>query len=219
MGGSKAKRPVYHNALQSCRFVPLCRGSAASPKSFASAMPHSRHALDRLLVSALAEFRQWLEEERTEWRGKERDCVNLFAHQFLLPKVRPGQAIEHFAQIGIEVGVPNPMAASDRRCRPSVSRDLVVWDRPGAVTWDDRWRPIHAPMAILEWKVRRKKRRSPVVDAKDIRWLRMFSKKYPQCLAYVVTVDFSTERNRLQWQRCPAIGPTSTTPGPGEGVD
>ena len=34
------------------------------------------------------------------WRGKENDCVNLFAHRFLAKRVRP------LDRIGIEVGVP-----------------------------------------------------------------------------------------------------------------
>lgn len=169
-------------------------------------MSASPNNLELMIVSTLTEFRQWLEGEGTVWRGKERDCINIFAHRFLFPRIGPGNAIEHYAQVGIEVGVPNPLGDSDRKSRPSVSRDLVIWDRPGAVAWDEHWKPVHSPKAILEWKTRRKTSKGPLFDAKDNQWLCRFCEKYPDCLGFTITVDFTASGARLQWQRCLANG-------------
>ena len=58
-----------------------------------------RRQMDRFLNEALKSFSGWLKEN--EWRGKERDCVNLFAHKFLFEKIEPGAAIEFPTQVSI----------------------------------------------------------------------------------------------------------------------
>jgi hypothetical protein len=59
-----------------------------------------RRRIDRFLNEALESFSHW--QKTAEWRGKERDCVNLFAHKFLFEKIEPGAAIECPTQVCIE---------------------------------------------------------------------------------------------------------------------
>ena len=52
-------------------------------------------SLNTKIYAALKEMELYL--HKSEWRGKENDCVNLFAHRFLAKRVRP------IDRIGIEV--------------------------------------------------------------------------------------------------------------------
>jgi hypothetical protein len=58
-------------------------------------MPRKR--IDRFINEALENFSHWLKSN--QWRGKEHDCVNLFAHKFLFEKIEPGAAIQCPTQI------------------------------------------------------------------------------------------------------------------------
>ena len=157
---------------------------------------HSTHRLvnelDGFLGRALLEYEQWLLE--TEWRGKEHDCVNLFAHGFLFPKIQPGAAVDHFTRVGIEIGVPQPAGLG---IKPATRKDLVIWEKPHSVTWDEKWKASQCPQAIVEWKARRKTRRGALMDERDLNWLRRYSLHYPKFVGYAVTVDFTAPNRRL----------------------
>ena len=145
-----------------------------------------------MIASALADFESALLS--TGWRGKENDCVNLFTHGFLFPRIRADAAIRDFTQIGIEVGVPQPPNVGTKAaCR----KDLVIWREPRQVTWDTTtWRPFRHPWAIVEWKAHRK-RIEPTLDAHDLHWLTAYSHHQPDFCGFVVTVDFTSDSRRI----------------------
>ena len=148
--------------------------------------------LDTFLAARLCEFEEWL--LRSSWGGKEHDCVNLFTHGFLFPRIGPDEPIRDFTQVGIEVGVPQPGHIGIKAaCR----KDLVIWREPREVAWDIRtWRPITPPMAIVEWKTHRRSIQ-PVLSADDIRWLTAYSLHYAEFTGYAVTVDLVSEVRRV----------------------
>ena len=73
-------------------------------------MPRRRN--DRFLNEALESFSHFL--KTTDWRGKERECVNLFAHKFLFEKIEPGAAIECPTQVSIECALKQPAQFANR---------------------------------------------------------------------------------------------------------
>ena len=85
-------------------------------------MPRKR--IDRFLNEALETFSYWL-KDHPEWRGKESECVNLFAHKFLFEKIEAGAAIECPTQVGIEVALKQPKGYT----RPASNKDLVIWSK------------------------------------------------------------------------------------------
>lgn len=143
--------------------------------------------IDSIISVALREFEAWL--LASDWRGKEHDCVNLFVHGFLFKHVREDASIKDFTQVGIEVAVPQPVGIG---VKPSARKDLVIWDAPRTVTWDAEWNAIRHPIVIIEWKARRKKQ-FPLLDPRDLEWLRRYSLHYRDFTGYAVTVDFSSQ--------------------------
>ena len=149
------------------------------------------NGLDALLKEAFQELEAWLLD--TAWRGKEHDCVNVFAHKFLAKRVKPDGPLFDLTQVGIEVGVPQPHG---RGKRPSARKDLVIWAQPGTVAWDADWKAVNVPAAIIEWKAPRKSR-VPRIDPSDQRWLRIYAEHYPDFVGYCATVDFSARDRRV----------------------
>ena len=93
-----------------------------------SLLPNRQKAMPLKLSDLIKQF---LDENarffwKSGWRGKEHDCVNLFAHRFLAKRVRP------FDRIGIEVAVPQ-LGSGSRRERPG--KTLCV--RFKRLFWDD----------------------------------------------------------------------------------
>lgn len=157
--------------------------------------------LDVLLASSLSLFETWLLKER--WRGKEHDCVNLFAHGFLFPHIKTGAAIEDFTQVAIEVPVPQ---APGYGIKQAVTKDLVIWPSPRFITWDEEWRAVLPPMAVMEWKCRRKRSGHPPLHQPDIEWLKHYSRHFPNCTGYAVTVNFRSDERRIWMARIRAEG-------------
>jgi hypothetical protein len=100
--------------------------------------------LNTIIAKALTEFTSFI--KGSGWRGKENDCVNLFAHRFLAKRIRP------LNRIGIEVAVPQ---IGGKGRKQAVRKDLVIWKRSGQNTWGNDWNAKAVPQAILEWKARR----------------------------------------------------------------
>ena len=147
--------------------------------------------IDRFIDSALFEFAKWLESDG--WRGKERDCINLFVMRFMVPKIGDGAAIFEASQIRIEGGVPQPT----EYVRRAATKDLVIWRDPLAVAWDAKWKPENCPWVVLEWKTRRKGKSSDDFDEHDVEWLTAFTSQNPGTFGYAITVDFTAPNLKL----------------------
>ena len=80
-----------------------------------------RKRIDRFIEDALIDFRDWYVS--SGWLGKERDCVNMFAHNFLTSGIEPGAAISQLGQIRIESAAPQPTDYKNR----TAAKDLVIW--------------------------------------------------------------------------------------------
>ena len=107
------------------------------------------------LNEALETFSLWL-KDHPEWRGKESECVNLFAHKFLFEKIEAGAAIECPTQVGIATDVsikfvPRVALKQPKRYkRPASNKDLVIWSKALQTTWSATWEPTHWPKAVIE---------------------------------------------------------------------
>jgi hypothetical protein len=153
--------------------------------------------IDRFVEATIHEFAKWIRDN--SWLGKERDCVNIFATQCVLPAVSSKSAVTNYSQVRIECGVPQPKHPDYDR--PSAAKDLVIWRAPLDVAWDSDWKPVNIPWVVIEWKARRRGRSNAVFDKHDERWLTAFSEQNPTSLGYAVTVDFSRGRRQVHYAR------------------
>jgi hypothetical protein len=145
-------------------------------------------SLSTKIHAALKEMEMHL--HKFGWRGKENDCVNLFAHRFLARRVRP------IDRIGIEVAVPQ-LGGKGRK--QAVRKDLVIWKRSGDTTWGADWRAKAVPMAILEWKAKRGPAAKPTISARDRAWLKAFKRKHRGFIGVCVTVAYGNKTD-LKWE-------------------
>jgi hypothetical protein len=149
-------------------------------------------AIHQVLAEALFDFEEWL--LATGWRGKENDCVNLFASKFLFSRIDPAGPIKDPTQICIEVCVPQPRSVGIKK---AVRKDLVIWSEPHATTWDENWNAVTVPAAIIEWKARRKPTTQERLSAYDLQWIRSYLQVYPAFRGYCATVDFTCPARRV----------------------
>ena len=124
---------------------------------------------------------------RTDWQGKEREAVSLFAFGHLINECNPKGVLFDKAQLGIEVRVrqPDPTRAKDRCCK-----DLVIWPRPGA-TWMDTSRLsrcLNGRPASRRFKY-------------ELDWLKHFTKAYPETTGYAVSLDKKQRNFQLSVSR------------------
>ena len=140
------------------------------------------------IAKALKEFASFV--RRSRWRGKENDCVNLFAHRFLAEHVRP------IDRIGIEVAVPQ---LAGKRRKQAVRKDLVIWKMSGQTTWGKDWKAMAVPQAILEWKVKRGPAAKASISARDRAWLTRFKRKHREFIGVCVTVAFG-KKAHVRWE-------------------
>ena len=157
-------------------------------------MPRKR--IDRFLNEAIVSFSAWLKSNH--WRGKEHECVNLFAHKFLFENIAPGAAIECPTQICIECPLKQPNGYTNKAAR----KDLVIWEHPLQTTWSDTWEPIHSPKAVMEWKVFFRKRvPRKIFDPHDEEWILAYTREHPKRFGYVVSVDLMSQESRVFWKQ------------------
>lgn len=142
--------------------------------------------LDGAIRGSLTEF--FREVCASRWRGREREAVSLYAFGYLLKQCRPGRVLQDPAQIGIEVAVPG--AGSTNR-KKQVCKDLVIWAVPRTTCWDENGAVTRAPMAILEWKVTRKRQGVKAPCKRDVDWLLRFSSEWRGFTGYVVSLALS----------------------------
>ena len=140
------------------------------------------------IVKALKEFASFV--GRSRWRGKENDCVNLFAHRFLVKRIRP------MDRIGIEVAVPQ---LEGKGRKQAVRKDLVIWKRSGQTTWGKDWKAKAVPQAILEWKVKRGPAAMATISARDRNWLAGYKRKHRRFFGACVTVAFG-RKTEVKWE-------------------
>ena len=145
-------------------------------------------SLSAIINAALKEME--LQLRKSDWRGKENDCVNLFAHRFLAKRVRPTD------RIGIEVAVPQ---LSGRVRKQAVRKDLVIWKHSGETTLGADWKAKAVPQAILEWKVKRGPTAKPTISARDRAWLKAFKSKHRGFTGVCVTVAYGNKTD-LKWE-------------------
>ena len=148
--------------------------------------------LDRLIGRTLVQFENWLIS--SDWRGRENECVNLFTHGFLFKEIGIGKPVEDFTQVGIEVSVPQPKGIGTKA---AARKDLVIWNEARETAFNADWIPVRFPFSIIEWKARRKPKRSSLLDSHDIRWLAQMSRQNQGFIGYAVTVDFTILTQRL----------------------
>lgn len=156
-------------------------------------MPRKR--IDRFLNEALVDFSNWL--KTNDWRGKEHDCVNLFAYGFLVPRIEQGAAIEHPTQVSIECALRQPHGFTNRAAR----KDLVIWESPFQNSWSETWEPIHSPKAVMEWKVFRKRLPGEIFDSHDKKWVAAYTKEEPSRFGFVVSVDLTSNQPKVYWKQ------------------
>ena len=158
----------------------------------------TRRRIDRFLNESLEEIGAWLKVN--DWRGKEYDCVNLFAHKFLFERIEPGAAIECPTQVSIECSLRQP----ERYARPAARKDLVIWGRPLQNTWSRDWEPVHSPKAVMEWKVFRDRLPRAVFAPHDEEWVAAYTCEQAGLLGYVVSVDFASQERAVYWKQARA---------------
>lgn len=141
-----------------------------------------RERIDRFIEDALGDFAEWYVD--SSWLGKERDCVNMFALNFLAKGIEPGAAVSELGQIRVESPVPQPKGYSNR----SAPKDLVLWSDAYQTAWDRSWNAVNHPKAVLEWKMKRSGRPPAEFDTHDINWLTDFTGAFPDAFGYLVRV-------------------------------
>ena len=154
-----------------------------------------RRRIDRFIDDSLTEFAKWYVS--SDWLGKERDCVNLYAMRYLAGQVEPGAAVEHLSQIRVECAVPQPEGYT----RKAATKDLVIWRHPEGTTWDDAWQPVNVPRVVMEWKTRRKARAVLDFDTHDMEWLKGFTNQNPGTFGYLVTVCHRKNDRSIAWAK------------------
>lgn len=155
-----------------------------------------RKRMDRFIQDALQAFADW--HVSSDWFGKERDCVNVFANTFLNAGIEPGAAIYSAGQIRIECAVQQPSDRLKFR-KPSATKDLVIWGDPLKTTWDETWKATHQPRAIIEWKASRVGRASDAFDSHDVEWLTEYTKEYPNTFGFLVSTHATKSHRQCMW--------------------
>lgn len=173
--------------------------------------------LDEIIAVSLTAFAA--DTLGSRWRGKEHDWVNRYAHSYLLKHCAP--PLHDAGQIAIEVGVPQPPGYTKRATR----RDLVIWARSGLTCWGDDWKPVHHPLAIVEWKVHRPRYRNRY-QPQEREWLRRYTQWQTATVAYAVEIDlggishtlicsrFYAGTEVVQWLHLTADAPTNLSVTP-----
>jgi hypothetical protein len=132
----------------------------------------SLHGLDKFL-------------KESDWKGRENEVVNLFAHGFLAREVKDEGPLTSLSQVAIEVAVPQVTGSYKKYVR----KDLVIWPRPLMTAWSED----SLPAVIMEWK-----RDAPSACAQDIEWLSVFTGRHPQTLGVSVCALLSGVRG-TEW--------------------
>ena len=154
-----------------------------------------RKRIDRFIEDVLTEFGDWF--IAADWIGKERDCVNMFAHGFLSREIKPGAAIHQLTQIRIESASPQPKGYK----KLTASKDLVIWKDGLETVWGEKWQVRNYPWVVMEWKIKRKGKPSSRFDAHDVEWLSGFTKDYSGTFGYLVRLYDGVHGRAIDWAK------------------
>ncbi len=154
-----------------------------------------RKRIDRFVEDALIAFGEWYID--AFWYGKERDCVNMFAHGFLNRHVRPNVAINDLMQIRIESSVPQPSGYKS----PAASKDLVIWNDGWTTAWDRDWNATNWPRVVMEWKFKKIGNPPNAFNEHDTRWLSSFTAEFNDTFGYVVRVYDGPRGRVVDWAK------------------
>jgi len=147
--------------------------------------------IDDTIRATLREFVDHI--RRSGWWGKEREAVSYFAFGFLVRSCAVGAELYDPAQIGIEVRVPRPPGLG---VKEEITKDLVIWARPGETCWKAPRRSGRFPLAVMQWKVN-----EGSVSAHDVAWLIALTTHQPGCRGYALCLDLEP-RARLRVRPC-----------------
>ena len=131
-----------------------------------------RKRIDRFIEEALIDFGDWFIS--SEWLGKERDCVNMFAHGFLSREIQPGAAVKQLTQFRIESAAPQPRGYAKK----TALKDLVIWKNGNDTVWDREWQVCNIPWVVMEWKTKRSGGVPLEFNQHDVEWLSGFTSEY-----------------------------------------
>ena len=154
-----------------------------------------RKRIDRFIEDALIEFRDWYVS--SAWLGKERDCVNMFALNFLANGIESGAAINQLGQIRIESSVPQPKGYKKK----TAAKDLVIWKNSHDTVWDSDWNISKYPRVVLEWKFKRNGRVPKQFSDHDVQWLSGYTKQFPDTFGYLVRVYDDPRGRVVDWAK------------------
>lgn len=154
-----------------------------------------RKRIDRFIEDALITFGDWYVSSK--WLGKERDCVNMFAHGFLAQGIQPGAAIEGLTQIRIESAVPQPRGYKNR----TAAKDLVIWKDGMATVWDENWQIRNVPWVVMEWKTKRTGGLPRQFDSHDVEWLSGFTSEHSGTIGYLVRAYHGPKGRAVDWAK------------------
>lgn len=155
-----------------------------------------RKRIDRYVHESLQDFAK--SYVKSDWIGKERDCVNLFALGFLTKCISEDSAISDLRQIRVEGPVPQPL---DRKKypKPSVAKDLVIWSGPLDTTWSADWKPVNVPKAVIEWKTKRVGNAHDNFDDHDETWMKDFTSDFKTAFGFLVSTHASKTHRSCRW--------------------
>ena len=154
-----------------------------------------RKRIDRFIEDSLGEFSDWY--VASDWLGKERDCVNMFALNFLAKAVEPSAAISELGQIRIEAPVPQPTGFT----KIAAAKDLIIWNNSHDTVWDKNWNASKHPRVVLEWKFKRTGRPPLQFDNHDVEWLSGFTKQYQNTFGYLVRAYNGPHGRAIDWAK------------------
>ncbi|RIK57252.1 MAG: hypothetical protein DCC63_14825 [Nitrospira sp.] len=110
---------------------------------------------------------------------------------FLVKQCKPGTILSDPTQIGIEVAVPQLPGA---RRKKLVTKDVVIWNRPGMTCWSEDRLSTNHPLCIMEWK----RGEDSIAARRDIDWLRAYSTTVEGLLGFSVVLGLGPDGPRLR---------------------
>lgn len=154
-----------------------------------------RKRIDRFVEDALIDFGDWFVSSK--WFGKERDCVNLFAHDFLSRGIERGAAIEALTQVRIESPAPQPKGYANK----TAAKDLVIWKDGLSTVWNQEWQVRNTPWVVMEWKCQWKGSVPLQFNQHDVEWLSGFTREYAGTFGYLVRVYHGSHGRVVAWAK------------------
>ncbi|MBV1881875.1 MAG: hypothetical protein KUG82_09595 [Pseudomonadales bacterium] len=147
--------------------------------------------IETIIKSSLSDF--YSDVKVNKWIGREREAVSHFVTAHLINQVKKNTIFHSLSQAVIEGAVQQ----WDKTPKKQVNKDLLIWPTPGMTTWNSKWESKHAPIAILEWKVHRKRKKFTSFHGHDVEWLEWFTKENKGTFGFVVALDILTDNVAL----------------------